>query len=80
MDEVRGDIESSMLDQGFTNECIVTFKVVSRAIDKLNSGKGDEMGSLKTHHLKNGYRKLSVHVSLFLSGTVPLLMIFKCVL
>ena len=43
MDVVRGDIESSMLDHGFTNDCIVTFKEVSRAIDKLN-------GSLKTDH------------------------------
>ena len=32
MDVVRGDIESSVLDHGFTNECIITFKEVSRAI------------------------------------------------
>ena len=69
MDVVRGDIESLALDHGVTNECIVTFKV-SRAIDKLNSGKGDGLGSLKTDHFKNGNRELSVHVSLFLSGVI----------
>ena len=59
-----------MLDHGFTNECIVTFKEVSRAIDKLNYGKDDGIGSLKTDHFKNGNRELSVHVSLFLSGII----------
>ena len=34
MNVVRGDILSSVLDHGFTNDCIVTFKEVSRAIDK----------------------------------------------
>ena len=52
MDVVRVDIESSVLDHGFTNDCIVTFKEVSRAIDKLISGKGDGMDSLKTDHSK----------------------------
>ena len=70
-----------MLDHGFTNECIVTFKEVSKAIDKLNFGNGDGTGSLKTDHFQNGNRELSVHISLFLSGviahTVPHLMIFK---
>ena len=69
MDVVRGDIESSVLDHGFT-DCIVTFKEVSRAIDKLISGKGDGIGSLKADHFKNGNRELSVHVSLFLSGVI----------
>ena len=32
MDVVRSDIESSVLDYGFTNDCIVTFKEVSRLI------------------------------------------------
>ena len=45
MDVVRVDIDSSLLDHGFTNECIVTFKEVQRAIDKLNFGKGDGTGS-----------------------------------
>ena len=49
---------------------------VSRAIDNVNSGKGDGIGSLKTDHFKNGNRELSVQVSLFLSiviahGTPP---------
>ena len=47
MDVVRGDIDSSVLDHDFTNECIITFIEVSRAIDKLNCGKGDDTGSLK---------------------------------
>ena len=59
-----------MLDNGFTNDCIVTFKEVSRATDKSNSGKGDGIGSLKTYHFKNDNRELSVHVSLFLSGVI----------
>ena len=54
-----------MLDHGFTNECILTFKEVSGAIDKLNFGKGDGTGSLKTDNFKNGNRELSVYVSLF---------------
>ena len=70
MDIVRSDIESSMLDNGFTNNCIVSFKEVSRAIDKLNSGKGDCIGSLKTDHFQNGNRELSFHVSLFMSGII----------
>ena len=83
MDVIMGDIESSVLDNGFTNDCIVTFKEVSRAIDKLNSGKGDGIGSLKTYHFKNGSREMSVHVSLFLSEVIAQgtsLMIFKSVL
>ena len=48
MDVVSGDIESSVLVNGFTNDCIVTFAEASRAIDKLNSDKGDGIGSLKT--------------------------------
>ena len=47
MDVVRGDIDSSVLDHGFTYECIITFMKVSRTIDKLNFGKGDDTGSLK---------------------------------
>ena len=70
MDIVRGGIESSVLDNGFTNDCIVHFKEVSRAISKINSGKGDGIGSLKTDHFKSGNRELSVHVSLFLSGVI----------
>ena len=70
MDIVRGDNELSLLDHGFTNESIVTFKEVQRAIDKLNSGKGNAIGSLKTDHFKNSNRLLSVHVSLFLSGVI----------
>ena len=70
IDVVRGGINSSVLDHGFTNDCIVTFNEISRAIDKLNSGKGDGIGSLKTDHFKNGNRELSVHVSLFLSGVI----------
>ena len=52
MDLVRGDIESSVLDHGFTNECIVTFREVSNANDKLNFVKGHGTGSLKTDHFK----------------------------
>ena len=52
MDVVRGDKDSSVLDHDFTNECIITFKDVSRAIDKLNFGKGDGTGN----HLKNDNR------------------------
>ena len=70
MDVVRGDIDSSVLINGFTNDCIVTVKKVSRKIDKLNSGKGDGIGGLKTGHFRNGNRELSVHVSLFLSGVI----------
>ena len=65
-----GNIESSVLDHGFTNKCIIIFKEVSMAIDKLNSGKGDGIGSWKTDHFKNGNTELSVHVSLFLSGVI----------
>ena len=36
-----------MSDNGFTTDCIVTFKEVLKAIDKLNSGKGDVSDSLK---------------------------------
>ena len=67
---VRGDIESSVLDHGFTNDCIIAFKEVSRAIHKLNLCKGDGIGSLKTGHFKNGNRELSFHVSLFWSGVI----------
>ena len=70
MNIVRNNIESSVLDHGFTNDCIVTFKEVLRAIDKLNSGKGDGISSLKTDHFKNGNRELSVHISLFLSSAI----------
>ena len=70
MDIVRGEIESSVLDHGFINDCIVTFKEISRTIDTLNSGKDDGICSLKTDHFKNGNRNLSVHVSLFLSGVI----------
>ena len=70
MDAVSGDMESSVLDNDFTNNCIVTFKEVSRAIDKLNSGKDDGIGSLKIDHFKNGNTELSVHVYLFLSGVI----------
>ena len=47
------------------------FKKVSRAIDKLNSGKGDGIGSVKTDHFKNGNRELSVHIcTMYLKETI----------
>ena len=74
MDIIRGNIESSVLDHGFTNDCIVTFKEISRVIDKLNSGTGDGISSLKTDHFKNGNRELS-HVShddFHVSNVIPI--------
>ena len=65
---VRNDIDFAVSSFDFNGDCVISCKGVEQAINRLNPGKSDGNGGLKTNHVISAGNDLSVYVSLFLSG------------
>ena len=68
MRAVRNDIDIAVSRVGFNGACVISCKDVGQAINRLNPGKSDGDGRLKTNNFISAGNDLSVYVSLFLSG------------
>ena len=66
MKAVRNDIEVAVSSVGFNGDCVISCKDVEQAINRLNIGKSDGNGELKTNNFINAGNDLSLYIYIYI--------------
>ena len=65
MRAVRNDIDVAVASVGFNGDCVISCKDVEQAINRLNPGKSDGNGELKTNHVISAGNYLAVYIYIY---------------